>query len=350
MESMVVGTGVPEVIMGTGTLSGPSVPPSFSGKWSDMASDMAAIDKELNGSAQPAQPELATSQAVVTTPVPETPVPSAQTTVKAETPVAAQSQAVVTPAPTPAPVEVPEKFRGADGKLDPDKLLKSYGDAEKALKQAQNKLTQQAAPQAPAIPATVEQPQVPGNLTPLELQVARDLFNGGGYTEQAAISTARVQVRLMEAARGSAVESAMGEVAQLRQAHADQKRASELQSLAKSFPEVLTPQGYESLVKVREENPWINHSPEPWKTAAMIHLGQKGLTSQAGTVVIPTPTGAQQQPLPVTPSQPVSNPIELNTPQQIEAHVRTLTPTQEAEFWKKAGFKWEVPRAQFKGL
>ncbi len=346
MSDMTVSMGVPEVQIGTGTLTSPSTPATFSGAWGDMAKDMAALEKETGIPAMtPAQPEDSQpSQAVVTPTATPVTTPAAQTA--PQTPVAT----IAAPAAVVPAVEVPEKFRGADGKLDQEKLLKSYSEAEKALGRA-NSAKSQPAPQTPGIPAQVAQPQVPGNLTPLELQVARDLYNGGGYTEQAAISTARVQVRLMEAARGSAVESAMGEVAQLREAQMEQRRSAELQSLAKNYPDVLTPKGFEELTKVREENPWLNASPEPWKAAAQILVGQKGMMQgQAGTVVIPTPTGAQQQPLPVTPSAPVSNPLQLNTPQQIEAHVKTLTPAQEAEFWTKAGMKWDVPRAAFKGF
>ena len=353
MSEMTVSTGVPEVTIGSGSLTGQKAPEGFSGKWSDMASDMAAIAKEMGQAETPTQPAPVTPQAVVT----PTPLPAPATqTVQPQTAPQTSAPAAVVP-PVAAIPEVPEKFRGADGKLDPEKLLKSYSAAEKELGRKANELNQlksaPTAPTPPAIPANAAQTGNPGNLTPLELQVARDLFNSGaGYTEAQAIATARVQVRLMDAASGLATERAMGEVAQLREAQTEQRRVAELQAIAKTYPEVLTPQGYEALVKVREENPWINASPEPWKTATLIHLGQKGmLQGQPGAVSIPTPTGAQPgQPLPVSPSGPVSNPIQLNTPQQIEAHVKTLTPTQEAEFWKTAGFKWDVPRSQFKGL
>jgi|SRR6185503_6209617 len=343
MSEMTVSTGVPEVIIGSGSMEGAKPTVALSSDWNADLAKMAAESQPQT----PAQPEVVSqpAQAVVTT-VPAVPV----------VPVA-QQPAVAAPvaAPVVQAVEVPEKFRGVDGKLDPEKLLKSYGDAERALKQAQNKLSQApaaVAPQAPVNQAPVVQPN-PGNLTPLELQVARDLFNSGaGYTEAQAIATARVQVKLAEASSRMAAEQAMGPVSQLMEAHAEQRRVSELQTLAKNFPEVLTPKGYDELVKVRQENPWLDNSPEPWRAAAQILIGQKQMIQgQAGTVAIPNPTGSQTgQPLPVMPSSPnPANSLQINTPAQVEAYVKTLTPAQEAEFWTKAGLKWEVPKASFKG-
>lgn len=357
MSDMVASAGIPEVVMGTGTYESPSVPATFSGKWEDMASDLAAIAKEIGVPDKPAQPVEQPTQAAVTPKV--EPLPAVAQQVKsAVVPQANAGDAVATPAApadkAAAPVvEVPEKFRGADGKLDQEKLLKSYIEAEKALKRTQNAVNQPAVPSVPVNQAAPAQAATPANLSEFELQVARDLYNGGGYTEQQAISTARVQVRLMEAARVAASESALGQVSELREAHQEQRRIAELQSLAKSNPEVLTPQGYAELVRVREENPWINNSPEPWKSATLVLLGQKGMLSgQAGTVVIPNPTGAQSgQPLPVTPSQPAqTNSVRLDTPEQIAAYVKTLTPEQEGKFWKLQGYKWEVPKSDFKGL
>lgn len=343
MSDMVTAAGIPEVAIGTGTYESNKAPAEFSGKWSDMASDMANIAKELGVSEQPAQPVAQPPQAVVTQPAPTAPV-SPQAETKAA-PAAVPAQAA------PAP-EVPEKFRGADGKLDQGKLLNSYLEAEKALKKAQN--AKSVPVEVAPAPQLVQQPQPvqTGGLTPLEFQVARDIYAGGGVSEANAIAQARVQIRLAEAARMSAAQEAQQSISPFMERVSDSQRRSELQELAKSHPEVLTPQGHAELVKIREENPWINASPEPWKAATLILLGQKGLNGQAGTVAIPTPTGAQQtvNPLPVTPSQPAANPLQLNTPAQIEAYVKTLNPEQEAEFWKKAGMKWDVPKSAFIGF
>lgn len=343
--SDVTSAGVPEVQLGNGSSGGNRAPEGFSGKWSDMASDMANIAKELGVTEQPAQPVAQPPQAVVTLPPPTAPTVSPQ-----EVKPAVQAPAAA--APVTPPADVPEKFRGADGKLDQGKLLNSYLEAEKALKKAQNA---KAVPvEAPApVPQPVAQPQPvqTGGLSPLEFQVARDIFAGGGVSEANAIAQARVQVRLAEAARFAAAQEAQQSVSPFLERASESQRRSELEELAKSHPEVLTPQGHAELVRIREENPWINQSPEPWKAATLLLLGQRGL-GQAGTVAIPTPTGAQQtiNPLPVTPSQPAANPIQLNTPEQVSQYVKTLTPQQEAEFWQKAGMKWDVPKSAFTGF
>lgn len=350
MSEMIVSAGVPEVTMGTGSLAGPSVPPTFSGKWSDMASDLAAIGKELNVAPPPTQPDAGQPTQAVVTPTPQaTPANAPQTQAAPH----ASAPAAVPAAPVS--VEVPEKFRGPDGKLDQEKVLKSYSDAERALKKAQNALNQPQT-QTPAQPAAVPQtsaPVNPANLTPFEIQVARDLWQNGqaGFTEAQAVSLARVQIRGWEAQHQATISATSVEVGKFGEVLAEQQRRDELTALAKTNPEVLTPQGYAELVRVREENPEINQAANPWTKAVKILLGERMMKGQAGTVTIPTPTGSQQsQPLPVMPSGPASNPIQLNTPDQVEAHVKGLTPDQEKEFWTKAGFKWDMPRAQFKGL
>ena len=345
MSDMVTSFGVPEVPMGTGTLEGQKPPAAFSGKWSDFNKDMAAIAKEM-GAEEPAQPVAQPPQAATTQTV-TAQVVKPQETVKA----APVAPATAQPTAQAAPVEIPEKFRGPDGKVDQEKLVKSYLEVEKALSKARS--AKSAPVEAPA-PQPVAQPQPvqTGGLTPLEFQVARDIFAGGGVTEANAIAQARVQIRLAEAARMTAAQEAQLAVAPFMERAAEATRRVELQELAKSHPEVLTPQGHAELVRIREENPWINSSPEPWKTATLILLGQRGLNGQAGMVGIPTPTGAQQtvNPLPVTPSQPAANPITLNTPEQIKAHVEGLSKAEEAEFWKKMGLKWDVPNSNFKGI
>lgn len=346
MSDTVIAAEVPEVDMGSGKSEGQPATIHMPGGWGDFNKDMAAIAKEQGVDekdlgplvVEPVQPEPnQPPQAVVTQPV--------------ETKPATQPQESVVKPEVPAipVVEVPEKFRGPDGKLDQEKLMKSYLEAEKTLKRAQNAKSQPVAQQVQEQPNVVPGANA-GPLTPFEVQVAQDIFNGGGFTEQQAISMARVQVKLAEARHKAEVASTFGRVAQLEEQLTVQQQRTELESLAKTNPEVLTPKGYAELVKIREEHPWINASPEPWKAATLVLLGQRGM---AGTVNIPNPTGVQQtaQPLPVTPSQPIQNPtVKLNTPQEVDAYVKTLTPEQEGEFWKRQGLKWEAPRTQFKGI
>lgn len=349
MSEMVISAGVPEVDMGTQAPTSSGVPATFSGAWGDFSKDMAAIEAEMGQQAEPAQPEAIQPAQAVVTPAPVTPE-----TVVAQQPVVVPPAVATAPVPATPPVEVPEKFRGADGKPDQEKILKSYFEAEKALKKAQNQINQPVA----AAPAPAGQPQsTPQDITPFERKVAQDIWANGqaGFSEAQAISLARVQVKGWEAQHQATIAATSREVGQFGEALAQQQSRSELETLAKnpatSF--VLSPQGYADLVRIREENPEINASQNPWSKAVKILLGERAMTNQqAGLGNMPIPTGVQQAvpPLPVTPAQPVSTPVQLNTQEQIEAYVKTLNPEQEAKFWTLQGLKWDAPRQQFKGI
>lgn len=339
MSEMIAAAGVPEVNLGMGQAA-TSVPDvKFSGAWGDFNKDMALIAAEQT----PAQPEQAPATVTAEQPQAE---PKADTTQAQPAPAPAPT-AVQTPEP-PKP-EIPEKFRAPDGTLDQEKLMKSYAEAERGLKRLQNQAHQAAQPQ-PVAPS--QQPSGnTGPLTPLEAQVAQDIYAGGGFSEQQAISLARVQVRMAEAQHKATQAATFSEVSQFRETLQDQARRTELESLAKSNPWVLTPQGQSELVKVREEQPWINNSPQPWRAATLYLLGQKSLQGAQVPVHIPNPMGAQQTatpqsvpPLPATPAPTRQQTVPLNSQEEIMAHVKTLTPQQEAEFWKRAGMKWDTPK------
>lgn len=333
-----VSAGVPEVDLGTGIISpGASAPPTFSGKWEDFGKDMAAIAQEQT----PAQPESA--QASVTLPPMESPKQEVSPVVPPAAPQAAE----------PPKPEIPDKFRAPDGTLDQEKLLKSYFEAEKSLKRAQNAPKATAQPSPVAQPAPVAAPQA---ATPFEQQVAQDMMNEAAALGQpihpaVALAQARIQIKLLDAKHQADTAAVFGRVAQFEEQLAQQNQRLELSSLAKSNPEVLTPKGYEELVKIREENPWINASPEPWKTAATILLGQKSMYRASAPGNVPTPNGVQQTvpPLPATPAQTPQTPTQLNSPAQVEAYVKTLSPEQEAKFWNSMGLRFDAPK-QFKGV
>ena len=346
--AVVASAGVPVVQMDPGShVPAASVPPAFSGKWEDMAKDMAAIAQEQD---QPAQPDVPAGlpQAAATEPA----------TVQEPTLTPESTQPAATPQAEPkkAAVEIPEKFKGPDGALDQEKVLKSYFEAEKGLKRLQNQAHQQPQPaNQPGNQQQQQTPAIPANLTPFELQVAQDIFSGGGFTEQQAVSIARVQVKLAEAKHQADIAATFSKVHQFEQTLEEQAHRSELESLAKNNPWVLTPQGQADLVKVREENPWLNQSPQPWKAAALCLLGQQTLSKSGHHVPVnmPIPSGVQQtvNPLPATPAQtPAAQPTKLNTPEEVAAYVKTLTPEQEAEFWIKSGFRWDAPRKQYMGI
>lgn len=324
---------VPEVNLGQ-TIKTPSVPPTFSGNWSDFQKDMAAIAVEQ----QPAQPEIQ-PQAVVT----EAP--------KTIEPVAATPQ-------EPAKIEVPDKFKAPDGSIDQERILKSYLEAEKTLKRLQNQA--QAAP-VPQAPAPIQPPQAPAanaaQLDPFTLQVAQELINESaayGYQmpQGQAIAQARVQIKLAEAKLEAEKAATFSKLTQFEQRLEEQSRQDELASLAKNAPWILTPDSQKELIKIREENPEINSSRTPWRNAAIFLLGQKAL--MGAPQVSPTPKAQQNAPaLPVVAAQSPQPTIKIDTPDQLFAHLATLPKAEaeafEAKFWQSQGLRWDVPK-QYKGL
>ncbi len=333
MSDMIVTTGVPEVVVGQTAPAASSPEVKFSGAWGDMAQDMAALEKELT----PAQP--AHNQA-----------PAAATETPKET-VAAQPPAPVAPA-VPA-VEVPEKFRDASGKLDQEKLIKSYLEAEKGFKRLQN--AQQAPAPAPVAPQGQPQaPLAPVNLTPFERQVAQDLINeaaavGYAMPEGQAIAQARVQIRLEEARHKATTAATFAKVDAFESELAERKSREQLDALKQDNPWVLSPEGFRDITAILEEKPWLKQSPTPYADAVDVLLGRRSKNSQ-GQVQIPTPTAAQQGiPLPVTAAPVNAAPVVLNSQEDILAHVKTLTQEQEDAFWVKAGMKPIAVSRQFKG-
>jgi hypothetical protein len=337
VSDIIATAGTPEVSLGTGTPAA-GTPHQVSSSWADMEKDLAAIAKEQ---AQPAQP--ASSPAAVTPP-------------------AAEATAAPTPAATPAPAapvaptpEVPEKFKGPDGKLDEQKVLKSYLELEKGFKRLQN-ATPAPVPQ-PAVPAAPVQAG-PVTLSPFERQVAQDLINeaaavGYAMPEGQAIAQAKVQVKLMEAKHQADRAATFAKVDAFEAELAERKSREQLEALKHDHPWVISPQGFAEVKAIMEEKPWLQQSPTPYADAVDVLLGRKAKSGQQGLVNMPTPTGAQNgaPPLPVTPAPVAPAPIRLETQAEIMAYVKTLAPEQEAEFWKKVDpkLKWEIPK-QFRGV
>ena len=105
----------------------------------------------------------------------------------------------------------------------------------------------------------------------------------------------------------------------------------------------------ERVARGRAEDDSTMSNPYRDADAVEILLGRKSLIAQPQAQVLPTPTGAQPgQPLPATPAQ-VAQAVQLNTPAEIEAYVKTLDAKQEGEFWKRMGLPWKDITA-FKGI
>ena len=94
----------------------------------------------------------------------------------------------------------------------------------------------------------------------------------------------------------------MSQTEELRRRVEDNERRRELQGMIQDDPTLLSDQMVERLWEVRQNNPWINQSPEPWKAALTFY---RGSTVKRGSQVVPNPKGDAAKP-PATPVSPVS--------------------------------------------
>jgi hypothetical protein len=361
MSDMVTASGIPEVNLDTGRMTVPQSGGEIRSVkelagLGNFAADMAALEKELG--AAPAQTDQGQPSPSAVTPAP-VPVPPAVAPQPQAPPTTVQqpaiTPAVVPPAAQVPVVEVPEKFRGPDGKLDEGKILKSYSELEREHSRKANALSQsQGQPAAqPQNQAPQGQP-IPSNVafSDFEKQVAQDMINVAASLGQQmppafALAQARIQVSLMEAKHKADTSATFVRVSELEQRLKEQDSQSELKALARDNPWIISPQAMDQLAKIRfEEKPWINHSPTPWADAVEILKGRGNpLTKGQNAPVIPNPTGGQQgQPLPATSAPKAATPVVLNTPEDVKAYLKTLNPEQEAEFWNKQGLKWDAPK------
>lgn len=274
-----------------------------------------------------------------------------------QAPAQVQTQAPAQPEitePAPAPVTVPEKFKGPDGELDVAKVEKSTIHAEEALRKFQDierQLRQQqnnVAALKQGAPIPVPPQAVPTNvqLSPFVVQVAQDMINKAaarGYQmpEAQAVAQAEVLVQMYEAKHSADVSLTES----LRQRIEDQDRRRELEAIAKDDPTVFSPQGIDELTKIRQENPWVNQSPNPWQAANDLRTAAKIRNQRLSGQVQPTPTGpaAKAPPTPVGPAPRVtvqSQAPTLETQAEINDHLKTLSPAQEAAFWRSRGLRF----------
>lgn len=292
---------VPQVQIG-----GDALPPAngkgFSGDWKNMSQDLANIAAEISAK----QPQVQD-----TTPIMEPVQPQDKPT----------DQAIAAPA-TPETAKVPDKFLKSDGTVDQDRLLRSYVEAEKALKRAQNKPDQAYQPE----PTTA----VPGSF---EAEIETDLQKlGAGKT----------LAKLFNAARQAGYQDARAEIGSFVERFEDYARTTELRAIGERDPWVFTDQGFNTLKSIREGNPWLNASPEPWKTAYLLAKGQGVIsTSPTSQVQTPTPKAVTAPPAPVTAADRTApQTLKINDPNQLKTYLANLTPDQEKAFWSKFGLRF----------
>ena len=241
----------------------------------------------------------------------------------------------------PAPVlEVPEKFQKEDGTVDVARVEKStlsaeaallkYRETEKALHQAQNQAKQQQ--------DTYTKPEgmipQPENLDTIAKQIEDEIkLNGTGVA----------LAKLMNAISETTYQRSQADLSGLQGELAGQREQKELQRIAEQDSWALTEQGFDTLSVLRQENPWINQSPSPWKTALEVAKG-RGLApsqTQSGSgVPIPKPKGQI-----VTPSsgartvQPiVKSTLEGLSGDALNKALDKLPEKEQDAFWKSKGF------------
>ena len=302
---------------------------SLSFKPEDFANDMA---------------KLAAESDTPTTPTADTPAPIAEV---APTPPVQPEKATATPEATK--VEVPEKFQKPDGSIDTEKLAKStlsaeealnkYLTMEKDLKRKQNELRvkdnpylAQPAPQAPTAP------QIPVDV-PFSQRVSQDIA-AQGVDPALAQALSPVLIKLFTAAEESAYERSQVRVNNLEQVSAENTTRQQVEAIGKRDPWVYTKEGSDALARILDEQPYLWNAKDPYKAAYVHYKGNQSVASQSvPQVSTATPTARPSAPVPTGhAAAPAPTPVILNTKAEIDAHLATLTPQQQSEFFKKQGF------------
>lgn len=312
----------PEIAIGAGASPAPQV----SLDWTNMKKDMDNIAAELN------QGDM--GPLVVEAVAPEIPVQAGLTDATA------QPLPAAAPVTTPVPV-VPnslKKFANADGKIDNEKVYKSFLEAEKQLGRLQNQLHQQTA----AGPVPIEpQPQAPFvSVNPFAQQVATDL-QAQGFDPTTAQRLSPVLVKLAEAQYQAAVAQGQAQYEQVRIFQQDQSRKDELKAIAERDPQMFSDEGIKILMAYRQSRPWINQSPEPWKEAYRQYVADRALEAQTPGQQVYTPIPNKA---PTAPPAPVGaagraaiGVPQFNTVAELNAHLDKLTHAQQDEFWRHQG-------------
>jgi len=261
--------------------------------------------------------------------------------------------------PATAPVTpVPDKFKNPDGTVNEEKVAKSthsaeealqkYAEIERNLRQKQNEVAALRQPAQTQPPANTIPVNVP--LSPLAHAMAQDLINEAaaqGLTLDPRLAVA--QARVMEKGLDAKHSAELSVTQDIRQRLEDQERRRELEAIKDQDPWVISPEGIETLAKIRESRPHVNASKTPWTAAYREFLADQVMSQRLnGTVQNPTPKAvtAKAPPTPVNAAQrvvvkPTAPALESMNSDQINAYAASLGPKAEAEFWRSRGLHFK---------
>lgn len=261
----------------------------------------------------------------------------------------AEPVAVAQPTPTQVPAaaqpEVPEKFKTPEGQVDVQKVEKSILHADDALKLYREKETElrkqmqtvhNLQTQVPA--QSPQQFLNPQAITPEAINQALEQTKNPGQV------LLQLQQMTYQAAYNQALADARVQVDQVNARLESDARGRELQAIANIDPWVFSNEGMNKLTEIRQQYPWINQSPEPWKEAYDKHLALQAKAKLTGSVQMPNPT-AQTVMAPATPVGAVPQAQKTQTinidklaqnPAKLNAYLNSLSPAQQDAFWSNA--------------
>lgn len=313
--------------------------------------DWGALNASLGGSHQPAPtpapvpavpivPQVQPAPVVPAAAVPAPVLPVAQ-------PPAAEGQPPAPAVPAqvaPAPVEPPAKFVGADGKVQTDKLIKSYRELERELGRRGS-----AQPQVAPVPqGQVAQPPMAAPVQPpVQAAPGADPFIAQLDNDVKAFGVAPVMAKLFEAAAEVGYRRASVDFEGIRQERQNDRMREELGEIAKTDPAILSEGGYAKLTSVLRDNPHLMSSPTPWTDAYAKLAFLERVRPQGGPVPSPTPMLGAAPVAPASGARPAGMPVQtvqIETKEQLEAHLQTLNKQQQEEFWNRyaASIGWKI--------
>ncbi len=301
---------------GVGPTGIPPVDNTLSFANENFAADMAKLEAESKGPAieTPATPTM-----------PEQPVEQAPVTTEATA------------------VEVPEKFKTPEGKIDTAKVEKSlasaedvlakYLEKEKELKRKMNEVKKAELGLTPEQAANMANIQVSPEFAAS--------FEKDVQTMGLGAAIIRLNAATVKAAEEAAYSRAIKDIEGIKEMAANQTSKQQIEAIGKSDPWVYTEEGVNTLTNLLETQPFLRNAADPYKAAYVFYRGTSNVASQtAPQVLTPTPQARPSAPIPTGQAAVLSNNpvVRLDSREAIEAYLKKLTPAQQSEFFKKLGY------------